>query len=508
MTWLLSQVMLREWESHNNCPVFVERLIYDIGTRTRSKDTRTLQTRLNRLNFAYIRSACELAVSHQGPRAIYLRWRGRSPTGPPLLPRLVYSKLSMAAFLGDKVVVSSLIAQGADVNDCDLWLGPALNAAVLGGHLSIVRLLLKHGANPNVIGYLGSPIIIAVNRRDEKMVQLLLQNDRTNPNLTKRLSDENAVYLACRAGDTTIVRLLLAHPRTKLKAQGKDPPSPLEAALFGGHETIAELILSRKDLWHGIITYSTIWDTQDHGRARMLRLLLDAMKAMHIDYTHECRWLLRTAVEIGQAPIVQVLLERPDNNPHYGSYTFYDNTHLLVATMNGYYEVVRVLLQRPDIQPDLKLPKSPTPLHAAIEKGYEHIAEMLLSHNAVNKNFKDSEQRTPLTAACAYGQSHIMRMILNHPDIEIKSKDDKGRTAASYAAENGSIVDLQLLLEYDNTVLDDEDEEGDTPLLWAAKSGHVDTVRFILERGRALDVSRWGKSGAMCLVLAVQRGFI
>jgi len=34
-------------------------------------------------------------------------------------PRLVYKKLSMVAFLGDKVVVSSLISQGADVNDCD-----------------------------------------------------------------------------------------------------------------------------------------------------------------------------------------------------------------------------------------------------------------------------------------------------------------------------------------------------------------------------------------------------
>lgn len=262
----------------------------------------------------------------------------------------------------------SLIAQGADVNDCDFWLGPALNAAVLVGHLSIVRLLLKHGADPNFIGYLGPPIIVAVNRRDEKMVQLLLQNNRTNSNLTKRLSNGNAIYLACRAGDTAIA-CLLVNPRAKLKVQGKDLPSPLEAALFGGHETIAELILSRKDLWHGIITHPTIWDTQDRGRARMLRLLLDAMTAMHLDYTHECRWLLRTAVEIGQAHIVEVLLERPDNHPHHGSYTFCENTHLFVATMNGCYQVVRVLLQRPDIQPNMKLPISPTPLHAAIKKG-------------------------------------------------------------------------------------------------------------------------------------------
>ena len=80
------------------------------------------------------------------------------------------------------------------------------------------------------------------------MVKLLLQNHMVNPNLTTRPKDENAVYLACRAGETGIVELLLAHKRAKLKAHAGNPPSSLEAALLGGHETIAELPLSRKDL--------------------------------------------------------------------------------------------------------------------------------------------------------------------------------------------------------------------------------------------------------------------
>lgn len=249
-------------------------------TRTRSNDSHTLQSRLNRCGFTYIRSACELAVSHQGPKDAYFRWRSRPSTGPLLLPHMVYHKLSLAAFLGDKAVVASLIDQGADVSHCDLWLGPPLNAAMMGKNLAIVALLLKHRAEPNAIGYLGPPVMIAVTRRDEKMVQQLLQNHMVNPNLTKRPKDENAVYLACRTGDTGILELLLAHKRAKLKAHAGDQPSPLEAALLGGHETIAELLLSRKDLWPGAITYKTLWVAQYHGRPRMLRLLLDAKQAM------------------------------------------------------------------------------------------------------------------------------------------------------------------------------------------------------------------------------------
>lgn len=39
-------------------------------------------------------------------------------------------------------------------------------------------------------------------------------------------------------------------------------------------------------------------------------------------------------------------------------------------------------------------------------------------------------------------------------------------------------------------------------------NGHIETVRFILENDGAMDVNWWGKSGAMCLVLVVQRGFM
>lgn len=145
------------------------------------------------------------------------------------------------------------------------------------------------------------------------------------------------------------MRLLLDHKHIKLKSHAKNPSSPLEAALFAGRETIAELLLNRKDLWSGAMTCSAIWETQNDGRARILRLILDVMKARSINYTHESRTLLRTAVEIGRTSIVEVLLERPDNNHHHRSYGCWDDTHLLVATMKEHHEMVRALLQRPDM---------------------------------------------------------------------------------------------------------------------------------------------------------------
>lgn len=163
----------------------------------------------------------------------------------PVFPKLVRSKLSLAAYLGDETAVVSLVAQGADVNANDEWLGPPLNAAVYGGHLSIVQFLLSHKADINFRAYQGSPLTIAAHKKDKRM-GLLLENGEIDPGRTQKDPAKNALYVACRSGDIDIVRLLLSHKCVRLSPRRTLWYSPLEGALVGGHETIAHLLLRRQ----------------------------------------------------------------------------------------------------------------------------------------------------------------------------------------------------------------------------------------------------------------------
>lgn len=103
--------------------------------------------------------------------------------------------LVTAALCGDYDVVTSLVEAGADINARDELGRTALMVAVDETYSGIVKYLLEHGAEPNV-----------------------LDNDGDSPLDVAKYSSLFRVH-----GDTEIVDLLVAHG-----AKGKDGPSAKE----------------------------------------------------------------------------------------------------------------------------------------------------------------------------------------------------------------------------------------------------------------------------------------
>ncbi|EYE92157.1 ankyrin [Aspergillus ruber CBS 135680] len=237
----------------------------------------------------------------------------------PVFPKFVRCKLSLAAYLYDESAVVSLVARGVGVNTNDKWLGPPPNAAVFGGHLSIVNLLLGLKADPNIPNGLDT-IEDSDMKGGSPIMRLLLQNDEVNPNKTTFCSDRNAM-------------IMVYHPGS----------SPLEAALLSPeHDRMAELLLQQKDALY------TITD----------EVLLTASPRSRPPPFPTLRYKIKRGIYRGQTPfhavifnghqsIVELLLEY--KAAYRNSKDGYHRTPLLAAVWRGRAKIACLILQQPGI---------------------------------------------------------------------------------------------------------------------------------------------------------------
>ena len=83
------------------------------------------------------------------------------------------SALAEAAFTGDLALVERLVRDGATVRSVSNDQMSPLHAAIEGGHVEIVALLLAHGADPNEIDSTGfTPLFHAIDLESDAARQL------------------------------------------------------------------------------------------------------------------------------------------------------------------------------------------------------------------------------------------------------------------------------------------------------------------------------------------------
>jgi hypothetical protein len=131
--WLLYEKVLAEGTTE------VEHTVTPLGAGS-------LPARCGESIQTYLFWACRLAVSCQGTTWICSRLAD-TPSTHPLRVHFIRSKLTLSAYLGDERLIRSLVAGGADINECDELLGSPLVTATLGNQGDIARLLFKWGAD-------------------------------------------------------------------------------------------------------------------------------------------------------------------------------------------------------------------------------------------------------------------------------------------------------------------------------------------------------------------------
>jgi ankyrin repeat protein len=263
--------------------------------------------------------------------------------------------LRNAAAEGHMEIVKLLLEHGADPNLPEEGIAPyggALYAAVAGGHFEIAQLLLERGANPNAAVESSADCLSrAINRGDQKMIDILASYGASrsveimayygdlrtaaavfaaNPSLA---NDPEALSNAAREGQDAFVRLMLRY----------QPDLARHVAVAAKTRELTEYLFQRgmdpsRSDWLGI---TPLHRFAERGDLESAALFVERGANVNARDEELCSTPLGCAAKAGKLAMVEMLLARgaktnlPDD-PEWA-------TPLAWATRRGHADVIEML---------------------------------------------------------------------------------------------------------------------------------------------------------------------
>jgi cytohesin len=395
--------------------------------------------------------------------------------------------LHLAARRGHKEMVAFLLDRGADINAPmkrrNSFARPRdwtpLEAALEGGQAEVVRLLLGKKALPKLEGdTLKGAMQGAIQGKHLPLMKLLVE--RGAPvNERSPLAHQTALRVAAELGDLDLVKLL-RDKRADFKAGEHDGWTPLRLAVKGDHRKIAEALLASGA---DVNFNCPLCVAAEQGNREMAELLLargaDANGFWGVRDTP-----LSCATRAGKVEMVRFLLAR-------GAEIKKSHALLHEAALHGRRDVAGLLVSKgadvnevlpqgfalidaafttqPEIRaffterdldklrkmPGVVIPANPdasfgfltggTPLQAAVAARQKAVAEVLLDKGAmVNARFPTGA--VPLHLAAMLGDVEMVRLLLAR-GADRNAKDHAGRTPLQVATGAGNREAAALLRE-------------------------------------------------------------
>jgi ankyrin repeat protein len=221
------------------------------------------------------------------------------------------SALSVAAQHGHESVVRLLLDKGCDVNykAKDTGWTPLMLAA-LNGWLPVVKILVSHGADANILNTGDLTAMDVAAARGHDAVEAFLEQrtkvmSKTAWSKTLRMD----IFEAAKRGDYDTVKHLLDGDQVDANRQDDDGATCLMFAAMRGHAAVVELLAERGaniDAQDAISGWTALMQATYYGHKAVSRLLIDHGANVNIQAKNGCT-AFDIASIIGDTEVVRLL---------------------------------------------------------------------------------------------------------------------------------------------------------------------------------------------------------
>ena len=400
--------------------------------------------------------------------------------------------LILAASCCHSECVKALIDAGADVNGATEHSGDTpLSAAISKAGEKNVKFLLEAGADPNKLNPLGQlPLVKAVTNRNPELVDILV---KAGADVNGHLEDpgDTPLIAANFSDNEECIRRLLAAGADPNKANPSGQRPLMRSLIIGNPDLIDILVKAGADV-DGDPEHPLLSAAVSNGNEECIRRLLANGADPNKANTSNQLPLMRAAIN-GNPDIVDILVEAGadvNGNPEDPS-----TTPLIETVSNGnneYEECVRHLLAN-GADPNISNSADQTALMPAVMNGYFNCVDILVQAEA-DVNLKDRWGRTALlccliaagevrganTAESRNFQKCITSLITARADVNM---GDNKRYTPLMAAAEGGCSDYLVMLTNAGAEVNRADWLGTTALSKAVVTRNWDCVELLKKAG-------------------------